>query len=188
MKNIFLLLILSICTSCSVDKIGLFSRNIGVYERYDQALNGIENELQKSNNSFDQMAYILLQAIAYHRQNKDTKSFKSINLSIATNSKYNYYSYQYLAYIYKSKGNYSEEKKALINASQCINNLMVAIEKQILSENKIEKYISYQFYLGYYVYKNKDCKVLASLNKGEFIIFLKNKKNNIKEKIRKLKI
>ena len=146
---VFLLLV-----GCStIEWTGVYSRYIGRYDKYDDAINGLTSKVKEEKNEIKKMGYLILIGVAYQKKGLLVESMKYYEESLMINNQFNYFALLQKAKIYKIEGNSGQEKNNLKLTVNCINNLKKVIENKSMSENDIMQYKVLDHYISYNIYK-----------------------------------
>ena len=145
----FLLLV-----GCStIEWTGVYSRFIGRYDKYDDAINGLTSKVKGEKNEIKKMGYLILIGVAYQKKGLLSESMKYYEESLMINNTFNYFALLQKAQIYKIEGNIGQEQNNLKLTVNCINNLKKVIENKSMSENDIMLYKVLDHCIGYNIYK-----------------------------------
>lgn len=143
---------LLLLTGCTIGWTDVYSRYIGVYNKYDDAIRGLGSQVKKGKNDIKEMGYLILIGIAYQRKGLLDNSMKYYEKSLALNNRFNYFALLQKAKLYKIEGKQEQERSNLKLAITCIENLKKAIANKSVSAEHIKRYKILDFNIGYYIY------------------------------------
>lgn len=170
---IFCLILFSAgCTS--IEWTGVYSRYIGYYGKYDQAIKGLNIKIYEEDDAVKKMSYYLLLGMAYQRKEDYTKSIEYYEKSLEINKSYNFFAYLQKALIYKLKNNDIEEKKNLELAISSLEAFRNAIINNEIPESDLKNYKIIDFNINYYIYKQKNFSLFQGSKAEQHHNYLKH--------------
>jgi tetratricopeptide (TPR) repeat protein len=154
-KVLFPLLLLLITSGCVSDKISMYGRFVGVYEKYDETIHSLTKYLgsEKSLAPQEKAAYLLLIGIAYQKKLALKQSMEYYDQSLDASHEFNYFALLQKADIYRLENNYDNEMEYLKLAVKDIQILLSKIKSNSLSETEIEWDKKLEFVISYYINK-----------------------------------
>lgn len=177
----FVLLMLFFTSSCTTDKIAMYGRFVGTYEKYDEAVYSLTrylNDNEKTLTAQEKSECLLLIGIAYQKKCNFKQSMDYYNQSLAASSEFNYFALLQKASIYKAEKNYQSESDNLKDAAKRIKSLLLGIRMGAFSEDEIRRCENFEFVINYYINKN-DIKIVRQ----SYSVILENKLKQIENSL-----